>query len=56
MFSNSGASAYATSKAGQVALARMVALEVAKDGIRVNTICPGAIRTNMGIPLFRSLA
>ncbi|MBS0632556.1 MAG: SDR family oxidoreductase [Verrucomicrobia bacterium] len=48
MFSNSGASAYATSKAGQVALARMVALEVAKDAIRVNTICPGAIKTNIG--------
>lgn len=47
VFSNSGASAYATSKAGQVALARMVALEVAKDAIRVNTICPGAIETNI---------
>lgn len=47
MFSNSGASAYATSKAGQVAFARMVALELAKHAIRVNTICPGAIRTHI---------
>ena len=47
MFSNTGASAYATSKAGQVALARMIALEVAKHGIRVNTICPGGIETNI---------
>ena len=45
IFSNSGASAYASSKAGQVAFARMMALELAKDGIRVNTVCPGAIST-----------
>jgi NAD(P)-dependent dehydrogenase (short-subunit alcohol dehydrogenase family) len=48
MFSNTGASAYATSKAGQVAFARMVALELAKHAIRVNTICPGAIETSIG--------
>ncbi len=47
MFSNSGASAYATSKAGQRAFARMIALELAKHRIRVNTICPGAIDTNI---------
>jgi NAD(P)-dependent dehydrogenase (short-subunit alcohol dehydrogenase family) len=48
MFSNTGASAYATSKAGQLAFAKMVALELAKDRIRVNVICPGAITTNIG--------
>lgn len=47
MFSNSGASVYATSKAGQVAFARMTALELAKHRIRVNTICPGAIDTSI---------
>ena len=47
MFSNSGASAYATTKAGQVALAKMLALELAKHRIRVNVICPGAIETNI---------
>jgi NAD(P)-dependent dehydrogenase (short-subunit alcohol dehydrogenase family) len=47
MFSNTGASAYATSKAGQVAFARMAALELAKHRIRVNTICPGAIETDI---------
>lgn len=41
MFSNTGATAYATSKAGQVALAKMLALELAPSGIRVNVICPG---------------
>jgi NAD(P)-dependent dehydrogenase (short-subunit alcohol dehydrogenase family) len=47
MFSNSGASAYATTKAGQVALAKMLALELAKHRIRVNVICPGAIETEI---------
>jgi NAD(P)-dependent dehydrogenase (short-subunit alcohol dehydrogenase family) len=45
MFSNSGASAYATSKAGQVALTQMLALELAQHRIRVNVICPGMIDT-----------
>jgi len=47
MFSNTGASAYATSKAGQVAFTKMIALELAKYKIRANVICPGAIETNI---------
>jgi len=47
MFSNAGASAYATSKAGQVAFAKMIAVELARDRIRVNVICPGAIDTEI---------
>ena len=47
MFSNAGASAYATTKAGQLAFARMMALELAKHRIRVNTVCPGAIETSI---------
>lgn len=47
MFSNSGATAYACSKAAQVAFAKMTALELARQHIRVNVICPGAIRTNI---------
>ncbi|SDW12775.1 SDR family NAD(P)-dependent oxidoreductase [Paenibacillus sp. PDC88] len=46
-FSNIGMSAYSTSKAGQVAFAKMAALELAKFNIRVNVICPGAISTNI---------
>ena len=47
MFSNTGATAYACSKAGQVAFAKMVALELAEHKVRVNVICPGAIGTNI---------
>lgn len=46
-FSNFGMAAYSTSKAGQVAFAKMAALELAKFKIRVNVICPGAISTNI---------
>ncbi|PYI55761.1 SDR family oxidoreductase [Paenibacillus flagellatus] len=48
VFSNFGFSAYSTSKAGQVAFAKMAALELARYKIRVNVICPGAIETNIG--------
>jgi NAD(P)-dependent dehydrogenase (short-subunit alcohol dehydrogenase family) len=47
MFSNSGASAYACSKAGQVALVKMLAVELGRDKVRVNVICPGAIKTEI---------
>jgi len=47
IFSNTGATAYSSSKAGQVAFTKMVALELAKHKIRANVICPGAIETNI---------
>ena len=47
IFSNAGATAYSCSKAAQVALAKMAALELAKDRIRVNVICPGLIASNV---------
>lgn len=47
IFSNTGATAYSTSKAGQVAMTKMLALELAPDKVRVNVICPGAIQTNI---------
>lgn len=47
MFSNTGASAYATTKAGQVAFCKMIALELAEHRVRANVICPGAIETSI---------
>lgn len=47
VFSNSGATAYAASKAAQVAIAKMTALELAEHRIRVNVICPGAIESEI---------
>ncbi|WP_139070151.1 SDR family oxidoreductase [Bacillus sp. FJAT-27225] len=46
-FKNFGFSAYSTSKAGQVGFGKMAALELSNYKIRVNTICPGAIDTNI---------
>ncbi len=45
MFSNTGATAYACSKAGQVAMVKMLALEWATHKVRINVICPGVIET-----------
>jgi NAD(P)-dependent dehydrogenase (short-subunit alcohol dehydrogenase family) len=47
IFSNTGATAYSASKAGQVAMMKMLALELAPHHVRVNAICPGAIDTNI---------
>ncbi len=47
VFSNTGATAYSCTKAAQVALTKMLALELAKHRIRVNVICPGAISTSI---------
>jgi NAD(P)-dependent dehydrogenase (short-subunit alcohol dehydrogenase family) len=47
MFSNSGASAYASSKAAQVAFTKMTALELAPHKVRINCICPGGITTEI---------
>lgn len=47
VFSNTGASAYSSSKAAQVAFTKMAALELAPWKVRVNVICPGAIETSI---------
>ena len=47
MFSNTGATAYSASKAGQVAITKMLAVELGPHRIRVNAICPGAIETEI---------
>lgn len=47
IFSNTGATAYSCTKAAQVAFTKMVAVELAKDKVRVNVICPGAIESEI---------
>lgn len=46
-FGLSGASLYGASKAGQIALTKMLAVELGPYKIRVNAICPGAIKTQI---------
>ncbi|WP_316358334.1 SDR family NAD(P)-dependent oxidoreductase [Devosia sp.] len=46
-FTSAGATAYAATKAAQVAMAQQLALELGKHGIRVNAVCPGAIDTEI---------
>jgi NAD(P)-dependent dehydrogenase (short-subunit alcohol dehydrogenase family) len=45
IFSNAGATAYSCTKAAQVAMCKMQALELAQHRIRVNVVCPGKIDT-----------
>jgi NAD(P)-dependent dehydrogenase (short-subunit alcohol dehydrogenase family) len=45
MFSNTGATAYVCSKAAQAALTKVLAVELGRQKIRVNVVCPGAIDT-----------
>lgn len=45
-----GADAYTASKGGIVALTRAMAVEWARQGIRVNCLCPGPIDTPMNAP------
>jgi NAD(P)-dependent dehydrogenase (short-subunit alcohol dehydrogenase family) len=42
-----GASAYAASKAAILNLTRSLALDHAREGIRVNAVCPGSVETDM---------
>ena len=46
-FTSPGATAYSCTKAAQVAMTKMLALELARHGIRVNVVCPGAIETEI---------
>ena len=47
VFSNTGATAYSATKAAQVAMTKMLAVELAQSNIRVNVVCPGATETEI---------
>jgi len=47
-FSTAGATAYSATKAAQAALSNQLALELGKHRIRVNAVCPGSTKTNLG--------
>ena len=46
-FTGAGSVAYSATKAAQVAMAQILALELAKHRVRVNVVCPGAIATEI---------
>jgi NAD(P)-dependent dehydrogenase (short-subunit alcohol dehydrogenase family) len=52
----SWSSAYAAAKHGVLGLTRSAALEYVKRGVRINAVCPGAVRTPMLERVFQILA
>jgi NAD(P)-dependent dehydrogenase (short-subunit alcohol dehydrogenase family) len=42
-----GHAAYSAAKGAVIALTRAMAVELARDGIRVNAVCPGPVVTDM---------
>lgn len=47
LIGNKGSSAYSASKGGVISLARSMALDYGPNGVRVNCVCPGIVRTPM---------
>lgn len=51
-----GAGAYSSSKFGVIGLTKCLALELAPQGVTVNAICPGTIKTHMIVELMKDRA
>jgi NAD(P)-dependent dehydrogenase (short-subunit alcohol dehydrogenase family) len=48
-----GSAVYCASKGGVIALTRYLAVEFGKQGVRVNCVCPGSVRTPMVLNTLR---
>lgn len=51
MFGDYGLAAYNAAKAGVINLTRTAAIDYARDGIRINAVCPGPVETPMLNPI-----
>jgi NAD(P)-dependent dehydrogenase (short-subunit alcohol dehydrogenase family) len=52
-FTTAGATAYVAAKAAQAAMANQLSLELGMHRIRVNAVCPGSTRTDIGQNTFK---
>ncbi|MGG7518922.1 SDR family oxidoreductase [Allorhizobium undicola] len=46
-FTSPGATAYAATKAAQLAMVQQLAVELGRKAIRINAVCPGAVETSI---------